>query len=133
MKVKLISSRFLNAKANGETAGDWVAEAKYAYNVVPNVNQQDEVLLQVWAKLNMDFSKSGEMEYVCELIYLFSAFDVRLDYDLLIHTAHSCYKDLEALFDRENVVDRSDPDLVIWTPMDIEDVKLLVDQSFSAL
>ncbi len=76
MTKKLIVSRFLDAKAKGDISGDWVAEPKYKFNVAPNEKVKTETLLQVWAKLNMDFSKGGDMEYVCELIYQFRDFDL---------------------------------------------------------
>jgi hypothetical protein len=133
MTKKLIVSRFLDAKAKGDISGDWVAEPKYKFNVAPNEKVKTETLLQVWAKLNMDFSKGGDIEYICELIYQFQDFDLKKDYDQLINTAHNCNKDLEQLFDREKVVDRATPDMVIWVQWDYETVKQLVDENMKTL
>jgi hypothetical protein len=55
-EIKLIVSRFLDAKAKSNISGSWVAESKYKFNVAPNEKNKNEVVLQVWAKLNMDFS-----------------------------------------------------------------------------
>jgi len=128
--VSLPEAKFLDASREGNCSGDWIAESKYLFNIVPNIKSKNKSAFQIWGKLNLEFGNGGSMEYQCELIYVISNTEPgQPPLDILVDVASKCTKDFEALLDKANAVDRNDQTKNIWIPYDKEIIEEMVSKS----
>lgn len=129
MNHKLVEARFLDVQAEGDYSGDWVAESNYLFNAVPHKDDPTKGMFQIWAKLNLEFTGDGSMEYKCELLYLLSEINSRPDLETLVTIGRKCVRDLERLFDATNAVSRGRGKATIWIPYDEEVIRQMVSES----
>ena len=127
----LNTSKFLSANKEGVCLGEWVSECKYMFNVVSNINDSTKAAVQIWARMNIDYMKGGSIEYICELIYTLGNLKGKPPIDILVHIGLNCPKELERLFDKENLIDRNEQTKEMWIAYDKDVIEKMMVESLN--
>jgi hypothetical protein len=131
MIIEFKRSRVIDAKAEGNYSGDWVAQSKYLCDIHIDDEDKSTGVLIIHARLDMNFAKGGSVTYICELVYFLLHIPAKIPTQQLVLAMKNCPVHLEELFDREHLVSRLGGHIHVWTPFDDDVIRNLVIEKLS--